>query len=329
MKATLGGTLLLDNWPTAQQIMTVLGAIPAESLGKTLIHEHILVDFIGADRITADRWDRKKVRLAVMPYLEEMQKRGVQSMLDCTPAFLGRDVRLLQEVSQESGLTIITNTGYYGAVSNKYLPPWAFTESAEQLATRWIREFEEGIDNTKIRPGFIKIGVDSGTLSGLHQKLVRAAALTHLATGLTICSHTGPALPAFEEMEILHQMGVHSSAFVWVHAQNETDKSLYTTAAKKGAWVSLDGMGWGNFDGYATWLHDLKANGQLHQVLISHDAGWYRPGEINPMEKFVGYTSLFDKVIPLLREKGFIEKDLDQLLTKNPAEAFGIQVRKL
>ena len=329
LKAALGGSLVLGKGPSSRQIMTVTGAIPAESLGKTLIHEHILVDFIGADRITADRWDRKQVRLGVMPYLEEAKKRGVQSLLDCTPAFLGRDVRLLQEVSQESGLTIITNTGYYGAVNNKYLPPWAFTESAEQLATRWIREYEEGIDNTKIRPGFIKIGVDSGTLSGLHQKLVRAAALTHLATGLTICSHTGPALPAFEELEILQQLGVKPSAFVWVHAQNETDKSLYTTAAKKGAWVSLDGMGWGNLDGYATWLHDLKANGQLHQVLVSHDAGWYRPGEPDPMEKFVGYTSVFDKVIPLLREKGFSEKDFDQLLMKNPAEAFRIGIQKL
>lgn len=319
----------MGSGPPARQIMTVKGPISAESLGKTLIHEHILVDFIGADRVTADRWDRKKVRLAVMPYLDELKTLGVQSILDCTPAFLGRDIRLLQEISQESGLTIVTNTGYYGAVTNKYLPPWAFTESAEQLAARWIREFEKGIDNTDIRPGFIKIGVDSGALSVLHQKLVRAAALTHLATGLTICSHTGPALPAFEEIEILEEMGVDPSAFVWVHAQNEKDKSLYTTAAKKGAWVSLDGMGWGNFDGYATWLHGLKAAGQLHQVLISHDAGWYRPGETDPMDKFVGYTSLFDKVLPLLKVKGFSEKDFDQLLRKNPAEAFGIDIRKL
>ncbi len=329
MKVTLGGTLFLGNGPPLRQIMTVSGAIPAESLGKTLIHEHILVDFIGADRITPDRWDRKKVRLAVMPYLEGIKKRGVQSILDCTPAFLGRDVRLLEEISQASGLNILTNTGYYGAVKNKYLPEWAFTESDNQLAARWIREFEEGIDTTGIRPGFIKIGVDSGALSGLHQKLVRAAAITHLATGLTICSHTGPALPAFEEMEILNRMGVDPSAFVWVHAQSEADKSYYTTAAKRGAWVSLDGMGWGDGTQYVHWLHALKANGQLHHVLVSHDAGWYRPGETDPMEKFVGYTTLFDKVLPLLKEKGFAEKDFDQLLRKNPAEAFQIRVRKL
>lgn len=307
----------------------MLGAIPATKLGMTLIHEHILVDFIGADKINPKSWNRTRVRESVLPYLEAAKQKGVRSLLDCTPAFLGRDVELLREISQASGMNILTNTGYYGAVDNKYLPPWAFTETDEQLATRWIQECENGIEGTNVRPGFIKIGVNSGPLTELHQKLVRAAAITHLATGLTICSHTGPALPAFEEMEILNQMGVDTSAFVWVHAQNEANKSLYTAAAKKGAWVSLDGIGWGNFEGYADWLYALKSNRQLHQVLISHDAGWYRPGEADPMDKFVGYTNLFDKLIPLLKEKGFAETDLNQLLTKNPAEAFGIRVRKL
>ena len=264
-----------------------------------------------------------------MPYLEAIKQKGVRSLLDCTPAFLGRDVTLLREISQESGLNMLTNTGYYGAVDNKYLPPWAFTETDEQLASRWIREFEEGIEGTSVRAGFIKIGVNSSTLSEVHQKLVRAAAITHLATGLTICSHTGPALPAFEEIEQLKKMGVHPNAFVWVHAQNEENKNLYTTAAKQKAWVSLDGLGWGNTEGYVAWLHELKTNGQLHQVLISHDSGWYRPGEADPMEKFVGYTDLFDKLIPLLKEKGFSEKDFDQILKKNPAEAFGIGVREI
>jgi phosphotriesterase-related protein len=312
----------------AGQIMTVNGLIPARKLGLTLIHEHILVDFIGADRISADRWDRRQVQQQVLPNLLEAKARGVRSLLDCTPAFLGRDVRLLQALSDQTGLHILTNTGYYGAVDNKYLPPWAFTETARQLADRWIREFEQGIDGTPMRPGFIKIGVDGPTLSPLHQKLIRAAGLTHLETGLTICSHTGPAGPAFEQINILQEMGVGADAFVWVHAQNEADKGRYQEAIRRGAWVSLDGMGWGNSENYADWLAQLKNEKMLDKVLISHDAGWYRPGEDQPMEKFVGYTALFDKVWPLLREKGFTTTDKQQLLTTNPARAFGIRVRK-
>jgi phosphotriesterase-related protein len=315
--------------PPAVQIMTVRGLIPAKKLGLALIHEHVLVDLIGADKISDDRWERASVIKAVLPYLLEAKARGVQSLLDCTPAFLGRDPLLLQELSTQSGLHILTNTGYYGAVDNKYLPPWAFTESDEQLAKRWIREFEDGIDGTKIRPGFIKIGVNAGPLSPLHQKLVRAAGLTHLSTGLTICSHTGPALTAFDEIQILRQMGISPEAFVWVHAQNEPDKTRYEEAIRLGAWVSLDGMGWGSIEKYPEWLTNLKNKGALHKVLLSHDAGWYRPGEENPMGKFVGYTRFFEEVWPTLQNKGFDQKDHKLLLAENPAAAFGVHVRKI
>jgi phosphotriesterase-related protein len=309
-------------------IMTIKGPIQAGQLGKALIHEHFLVDFIGADKISFDRWKPAEVAQTVLPYLREAKQAGVKSIFDCTPNFLGRDVRLLQLLANQSGLQIITNTGYYGARDNKYLPPWAFTENPEQLAQRWIDEFEKGIENTKVRPGFIKIGVDAGeSLSELHRKLVQAAALTHLKTGLTICSHTGPGQAALEEINILQKMGVKPDAFVWVHAQGEPNKSLHTRAAGLGAWVSLDGIGWGDFDNYVDAILRLKSDGLLRRVLISHDAGWYKPQE--PDTTFQGYTNIFKELFPRLKQKGFREKDFNQLLVKNPAEAMGIRIRKL
>lgn len=311
-----------------EQIITVNGAVRPSQMGKTLIHEHMLVDFIGADKISFDRWNREEVVKVVLPYLLEVKKQGIKTILDCTPAFLGRDVLLLRLLAQKSGLQILTNTGYYGAVDNKYLPTWAFTETAEELADRWTAEFEKGIDGTDVKPGFIKIGVNPGHLSELHRKLIRAAGLTHLRTGLTICSHTGPAVAAFEELEELQRVGVHPSAFVWVHAQNESNKNLYTKVAQMGAWVSLDGIGWGDWENYAVWIDLMKSNKLMRRVLISHDAGWYKPDEVNG-GNFVGFTAIFEKLFPILSQKGFNQKDADQLLIFNPAEAFKIQVRKL
>lgn len=311
-----------------RQIMTINGAMSTKQMGKTLIHEHLLVDFIGADQIYSGRWNRKEVLEVVLPYLLEVKKQGVKTLFDCTPAFLGRDVVLLQQAAQASGLQILTNTGYYGAVDNKYLPKWAFEETAEQLAARWCAEFEKGIEGTTVKPGFIKIGVNPAPLSDLHRKLIRAAGITHLKTGLTICSHTGPAVAAFEEIQQLQQLGVHPSAFVWVHAQNETNKNFYTKAAQMGAWVSLDGIGWGDWEKYATWLDLLKSNNLLHKVLISHDAGWYKPGEEKGGE-FVGYTTIFEKLFPILHTKGFSNDDFEQLLVHNPAEAFSLRVKNI
>ncbi len=61
---------------------------------------------------------------------------------------------------------------------------------------------------SNIRPGFIKISVDgaSSGISELHKKLARAAGLTHLKTGLTIYSHTGPGVAAFEQIEMLKEL---------------------------------------------------------------------------------------------------------------------------
>src|SRR5690606_25553657 len=190
------------------------------------------------------------------------------TMVECTPAYIGRDPLLLRELSAVTKMQIITNTGYYGAADNKFLPPHAFSETARQLSERWIKEWERGIGDTDVRPGFIKIGVMDAPLSPIHIKLIKAAAYTHLQTGLSIASHTGKAGPAFEQMEILIKEGVHPEAFIWVHAQSENNLQYHTEAARKGAWISLDGLSNSNVNSYLKMVKNLKEQGYLHKVLL-------------------------------------------------------------
>jgi phosphotriesterase-related protein len=261
----------------------------------------------------------------VLPYLQHLKALGGQTFIDCTPAFLGRDPRLLKKLADTTGLNIITNTGYYGAADNKYLPAHALTETADQLALRWIREWETGIGGTAVKPGFIKIGVMEGPLSALHRKLVMAAARTHLKTGLVIASHTGPAPAAFEQIALLEQEGVSAEAFIWVHAQAEKDFRQHLKAARKGAWISLDGLAVDNLDTYLQMLQHFKEQKMLSQVLLSHDAGWYRPGEARG-GAYRGYDTLFEKLLPRLRQAQFSEAEIRQLIIANPAKAFTVQV---
>ena len=309
-------------------IMTVRGPIPASEMGLTLIHEHVLVDFIGADKTGSHRWNRQEVIPVVLPFLEQAKKLGLQTMVECTPAYLGRDPLLLRELSEATGMHLITNTGYYGASNDKHLPESAYSESADQLAARWIRDWEEGIDDTGIRPGFIKTGVNPVSLSELHSKLITAAALTHLKTGLTIASHTGPGIPAFEQLQLLEEEGVSAEAFIWVHAQGEKSLQRHVDAAQAGAWVSLDGLSDSNQDEYLKMLKNLKNNGFLNKTLISHDAGWYSPGEENGGE-FRDYSVLIEKFVPLLLSQGFTQADIHQLLVVNPKKAMEIRVKPI
>src|SRR6188474_1641816 len=95
-----------------------------------LSHEHILVDFIGADKIDPKRWNHDTVINKTLKYLEEIKSHNVKYFVDATPAYLGRDVLLLEKIARSTGLTIITNTGFYGAVNNKYVPSLAFKKTA-------------------------------------------------------------------------------------------------------------------------------------------------------------------------------------------------------
>lgn len=329
LRSTLSALALPLFRADTPQIMTVTGPISAAQLGQTLIHEHILVDFIGADKTGPHRWNRAAVVAKMLPKLQAVKALGMDTLVECTPSFLGKDPLVLRELSEKTGLRILTNTGYYGAVDNKYLPSHAFTETADQLAARWIAEYERGIDGTGIRPGFMKISVNPGTLSDVHRKLITAAARCHRQTGLTIYSHTGPHGPAFEQLAVLKQEGVRPEAFVWVHAQNTVNTMVhYARAARQGAWVSLDGLDATSVEQYATQLSLLKENGLLNRVLLSHDAGWYDPDQPDaPLAR--DYTVLFTRLMPLLNQRGFTKRDWEQLLRKNPAEALTIRKRLL
>jgi phosphotriesterase-related protein len=311
--------------PGQGTIMSVNGPVPSEKMGISLTHEHILVDFIGADSINSNRWDRSKAIERSLPYLKQIKNLGCQTFVDCTPAFLGRDPILLKRLSDSSGLNIITNTGYYGANKSKFIPLYAFTETADQIAGRWIKEWEDGIDGTDIKPGFIKIGVDTGSLSVIHMKLITAAARTHLKTGLVIASHTGPAKPALEQIAVLQKEGVSPEAFIWVHAQVENNTANHIKIARLGAWISLDGVSDNNYQEYVKLIKNLKDNDLINKVLLSGDAGWYDPEKVNGGE-FRGYSAIFEKLIPMLKEEHFSDAEIKKLMVTNPASAFKIKI---
>lgn len=306
--------------------MTVSGLIPADSLGRCLPHEHVLVDFAGAERALPPRYDRDSAFTVILPYLNGVVARGLEAFIECTPAYLGRDPLLLRRLSRETGLHILTNTGYYAARSHAHLPGHALEETADQLAARWIADWENGIDGTGVRPGFIKIGVDAGPLSEAGERIVRAAARTHLATGLTIAAHTGDAEAAKEQVKILAEEGVDLSAWIWVHAQNGKESIVHENLAKNGAWLSFDGLNETNVRAYVNTLSRLKERGFLPRLLVSHDAGWYHVGEPGG-GSYRPYTTLFDTLLPALEKAGWSAEERRMLTVGNPARAFSVGKR--
>jgi phosphotriesterase-related protein len=303
--------------PRHGQVMTVTGPIAPERLGRTLIHEHVMVDFIGADAIQPGRYDPEEVFLKALPHLRQVKSAGCDTLVDCTPAYIGRDSGLLRRLSQASGLQIVTNTGFYGAAQDKYVPRFAYAETAQQLAARWVKEFKDGIQPSGVRPGIIKIGVNSGPLSEIDAKLVKAAAITHQQTGLTIASHTGDGVAAMAQIATLNSSGVAPAAFIWVHAQNEADTQLHLRAAEAGAWVEFDGISSAAARKHVELVLRMKQAGYLNRVLLSQDSGWYHVGEPGG-GNFRPYDFLFTDFLPLLERAGVTAKDIETLMVSNP-----------
>ena len=314
-------------------VNTVTGPIKAEQMQTTLAHEHIMSTF-GAPPQEPGQYDNKELFNEVIPNLKSIESLGCNTLVDCTAAYFGRNVSLLQEISRKTGLQIITNTGIYGAAGDKYVPEYAYQESAERLADRWIEESKNGIQGTGIKPGFVKVGVDGGSLSDIDAKLVRAAAFTHLETGLLVQVHTsGNPLSAQQQRVILKKEGVSPAAWVWVHAHNMKQTKPLLEAADEGAWISLDGMGTAepsNGEAMASpvlfnHLQKLKAfkeRNMLSHVLLSHDGDSY---PVN-LEHKRPYDILFNSFIPLLKREGFSEEDIKQLTVYNPAQAFAKKI---
>lgn len=303
-------------------IQTVLGPIAPEALGKTLIHEHIMVDFIGATQTGPHRWDRDEVVCVMRPCLEALRAQGFTGFVDCTPAYLGRDVRVLARLAELTGLHILTNTGLY---KEPHIPADAFGLPPEALAERWIAEWEQGIEGTSVRPGFIKIAVHPAALAPVQQTIVRAAAITHRATGLAVACHTAHDVAARQCLDLIEAEEMDPAHFIVVHADQIAEMDRHVELAQRGAWIEYDSIGNGplSLDAHARMVMELVERGYEDQLLISQDTGWYEVGSpgggtIRP------YTILGEQFLPLLAELGATETLIEELLVANPRRALAI-----
>ena len=156
-----------------REVMTVRGRIRAERMGVTLTHEHLLANFNPHTEGAKEPVDygRDEVLKIALPHLARIRDLGCRTFIDATAVGLGRDVRLLRRLSEQSGLNILTTTGNYAAVEYRFLPQYVYDSSPEVLARRWIDEWIHGIDGTDVRPGFIKLGFNWSSAERCREKL--------------------------------------------------------------------------------------------------------------------------------------------------------------
>lgn len=303
-------------------VQAVQGAVAQDELGLTLSHEHLFSNF-GLPIDETQSYDEEKLFARVNPYLRMLHDEGIQTIFDYTTAYFGRRADLLKVMSDSSGIQIVTNTGIYGGADDQYVPAFAFDLTATELAEIWIDEAEDGIEDTGIRPGFIKLAFDNGEPSEIDRKLFEAGLITHLETGLTVAVHTGSNPKAVElQLELMEEYGVDPSAWIWTHANWHDDIDYILDVAQQGAWISMDGVKSDNIDQYIEFIERFEEAGVLNRLLLSHDGDVYPAGgEIRPLE------SISKDLIPAMRSNGFSEEAIEQIFMDNPGEAYAIGIK--
>ena len=124
-------------------INSVLGPLDTADLGFTLSHEHVLETSAGLQQVYPEFIDRDRGIRKGVEALKEAYEAGVRTIVDVTTFDLGRDVKLLEQVSRESKIHIICSTGIWLDIPRAF---WYATP--DMIASLFIKEIEDGIEGT-------------------------------------------------------------------------------------------------------------------------------------------------------------------------------------
>ncbi|HEU5408485.1 MAG TPA: twin-arginine translocation signal domain-containing protein [Nitrospira sp.] len=309
----------------ADVVETVLGPIDVSKLGFTLSHEHVCYIPMGlfSDRTAAaDRMVDK---------LMAAKADGIDTIIDLTPFDGARDVRFGQEVSRRSGMQIVVATGF------RFPHQSYLDQTVEQIAEVYIREIEQGIEDTGVKAGVIKVASQSGTVLPAEEKGIKAAVRASKATGVPIETHTdarhrgGEAQAAIFEAE-----GINPARVSMGHCDDTEDVNYLIALAKRGSTLGIDHVFYGaikpakdqpDYVQYELQVPWKKRAGYVKQLIdagfgdkifLSNDWELERE-EFNPD----GFLFNTRKTIPYLKQLGVSEREIHAITVDNPRRFFG------
>ena len=311
-----------------ERVQLTDGTIERSELGRTLIHEHVHLGMPGWNfDAKSPRYVRHELMARAVDRLQELRDYGCSTIIVPCPMDLGRDVEFVAEVQQKSGINIICATGVYHETEGV---PYTFrTLPREDIVDLYVKELTEGIGDTGIKAGVIKIASGSDPHNEYDTRMIGIAAEVSHITGVPLISHTDVSTHGHEQIDTVERHGGCAECMVVGHSGDRDDSPYQISLAKRGAFVGLDRFGLDMMlsdDLRIKNLLEMVAAGYRDHVLISQDAVICLLGRVGPeMEKLQPnwtITHIFERVLPKLREQGMSDEDIDKILIDNPRKLF-------
>lgn len=310
-----GRSQVPDGWEG--KVMTVRGLIPADSLGITLPHEHLLIVHKYNYLDLTNETD-------AINELNYFVNAGGKSLAEASAIGIGRNPEGLKRISEATGANVIMSAGYY---KDQWIHDTLKSKSIDQLKDIIISDIRNGING--IRAGFIKIAM-SNPITPFEERVLIAAARAQLATGSALDvhfdGHRASIADRHHVLDVFENEGVDLSRVYLSHCVQYLDLvDDFITLAKRGCYLSFDLIGSEKhilFENelklYET-LNALINAGYLNQLLMSQDVCF---SVLYLKNGGYGYGHILNNIVPQLKAKGITDEQIHTIMVENPARLF-------
>jgi phosphotriesterase-related protein len=316
-------------------IPTVRGTIDSANLGVTLMHEHIFIMNTEIVQTYPEVWGDEQRRIEdAANRLNELVAAGVGSIVDLTVIGQGRFIPRIQRVAERTSLNVIVATGVY---TFSDVPFYFLLRGADRqpsgtdaLTEIFIRDITRGIGETDVKAGVLKCATDSAGLARGVERVLRAVAQAHRATGVPISTHTHVATRrGLDQQRIFREEGVDLSRVVIGHSGDSTDLDYLEELIAAGSFLGMDRFGIDtllSFEQRVDTVARLCQRGHAGKLVLSHDYScfidWF-PEDLT-RRRFPNWHFLHIQrdVLPALRQRGVTDAQLRTMLVDNPRTIF-------
>ncbi len=336
---------------TKANVNTVLGPVLADDLGMTLMHEHIATHFPGWEYDAKGRtFDIEAIARYCAELLRDPIAYGLKTMIDAGPTDAGRLPLVQKRVAELTGLNIICATGLsteLQGASNylRFRTKMGFDTTTELYET-YLQDVTEGIGNTGVRAGVLKLCTGLGKITEYEEMSLKAMARVQRETGVPIITHTEGGTMGVEQAQMLISEGVDPKRIVIGHCNGTGDMNYFFRILEKGASIAFDRMGIAVEVSEAVTracIIGLIGAGYANQIMLSHDyIGWWlgrepamlsreevvqRMSSGGPAIPYItpewSYRYIFFTFIPILKNAGVSDDVIETIMVGNVRRLFG------
>jgi phosphotriesterase-related protein len=360
------------------EVMTVLGPVPDGELGFTSMHEHVLYDGTVYFKRTEGKFPES---MPVKPddpvsleniglhqrnftltrdgcsmqdeewmaaELAEFKESGGNALVEMSAPGLRCNLPGIKRLSEKTGVHVIATTGLY--TEDSWPERFQAMTGAEYQAYM-LDEIENGIEDTGIKPGALKIAITE--LTKQQELALRAAGRVSNESGLMLTVHPGFEIgnDGRRIVKILKEEGVNLERVIVAHGdgflvggdlrtlilQPESwclSLDYHKEVLGQGANISIDCFGHQWSVELTGWI--LERDWHRLGGLVALIKEGYSPQMVLGTDTFIkiltrrgggeGYCRLTRFVIPTLREVGVSDFDIRQMTVENPARLLARQV---